>query len=75
MTDNKELRDKITKRLDEYISTNQLSNKDMVHIIEVIGAKLNLMTFSAYARDQGISYNGVKERVARGKVEVMELFK
>lgn len=74
MTDNKELRDKITKRLDEYISTNQLSNKDMVHIIEAVGKYLNLETYSAYARREGISYNGVKDRVAKGKVEVMELF-
>ena len=39
---------------------NELSNDDMVQLIEFAGAFLNLKTIPDYAKDNNISYNGVK---------------
>lgn len=38
-----------------------LSNNDLVQLIEVAGAFLNLQTISDYANSKGLSYNGVKK--------------
>lgn len=38
----------------------ELSNIDLVQLIEVAGAFLNLQTISDYAKAKNISYNGVK---------------
>lgn len=37
-----------------------LSNNDLVQLIEVAGAFLNLQTIPDYANSKGLSYNGVK---------------
>ena len=55
------MKDKILNRLSELIETNQLNNEDLVHIIEHVGSYLNLQTISEYAKDNNISYNGVKK--------------
>ena len=58
---NKLLVNKICSHLSERIENGELSNGDMVQIIEHIGSYLNLMTISDYARQRGISYNGAKK--------------
>ena len=51
----------ICNHLSERIESNQLSNEDCVKIIEHIGSYLNLKTIPDYAKDNKISYNGVKK--------------
>lgn len=54
---------KINKLLNfiaEKFETNQLDNTDLVQIIEHCGDYLNLMSISDYAKENGMSYNGVK---------------
>lgn len=38
----------------------ELSNNDLVQLIEVAGALLNLQTIPDYAKTKNLSYNGVK---------------
>lgn len=38
----------------------QLNNESLVQIIELCGGYLNLQTISNYAKENGMSYNGVK---------------
>ena len=38
----------------------ELSNNDLVQLIEVAGAFLNLQTIPEYAKAKNLSYNGVK---------------
>lgn len=58
---NNELTVKICNRLSDYILEGQLSNTDVVRIIEHAGQYLNLKTITAYADANGKSYNGVKK--------------
>jgi hypothetical protein len=53
--------DTICVHLSERIESNHLSNEDCVRIIEHIGGYLNLKTIPDYAKDNKISYNGVKK--------------
>lgn len=55
-----ELEEKVISRLHNLITENQLSNECLVQIIEVCGLYLNLCTISKYAKDNNMSYNGVK---------------
>ena len=57
----KSLPELIKQRITHYFLENQLSNEDMVQIIEHIGGYLNLKSRSQYAKDFGISYNGAKK--------------
>lgn len=50
----------ICEHLSQRIEADDLSNNDMIQIIEHLGAYLNLMTISDYAKDKKISYNGAK---------------
>lgn len=52
---------KICEHLSQRIVAGELSNADMVQIIEHLGSYLNLQTISDYARDNNISYNGAKK--------------
>ena len=53
-----------TKKLKEFIYnkfvSNELDNDSLVQIIELSGSLLNLKTISDYAKDNNLSYNGVK---------------
>ena len=51
----------LAQRLDKYIHEHEVSNEDMVQIIEVCGSYLNLQTISGYAKKNKLSYNGVKK--------------
>ena len=59
-------------KLKEYISKTamkgELDNDSLVQIIELCGGFLNLKTISQYAKDNNISYNGVKK--CRNVIEV-----
>ena len=43
------------------VETNGVSNEFLVQIIELAGSYLNLKTISAYAKENNMSYNGVKK--------------
>jgi hypothetical protein len=47
--------------IEEKAVSGELSNDDLVQIIELAGSYLNLQTISKYARAYGLSYNGVKK--------------
>jgi hypothetical protein len=54
-----------TEKIKEYIYKvafkGEINNKDLVQIIEVIGNDLlNLQTISEYAKQNNMTYNGVK---------------
>ena len=53
--------DTICNHLSDRIENNELSNEDCVQIIEHVGSYLNLRTIPDYAKDNKISYNGVKK--------------
>jgi len=60
--------EKITEQVAKGTQHNNLSNDDLVQIIELCGAFLNLQTISDYARAEGISYNGAKNNRAVRKL-------
>lgn len=41
--------------------SGEVQNRDLVQIIELCGGFLNLQTVSEYARQNDMSYNGVKK--------------
>lgn len=56
-----ELVSKICNHLSERIENNELSNSDLVQIIEHVGGYLNLRTISDYSKENNLSYNGAKK--------------
>lgn len=50
----------ICEHLSKRIEAGELSNNDIVQIIEYLGGYLNLKTISDYSKEHRISYNGVK---------------
>jgi hypothetical protein len=69
-----ELSEKIKKHLVKRIQENELSNSEMVEIIDTVGMYLNLRTVANYATLENISYNGVLARIKSGKIKEYELF-
>lgn len=56
------MKDKIINRLGELIQNeNGLTNEEIIEIIEFLGNFLNLKTISDYAKENNLSYNGVKK--------------
>lgn len=55
------LSDKILKNIYLGVENDLLSNDDLVHIIEQSGVFLNIQTISDYAKENKMSYNGVKK--------------
>jgi hypothetical protein len=55
-----ELRTKINKNITIGIKQNLISNNDLLQIIEHCEDYLNLKTISDYAKENNMSYNGVK---------------
>ncbi|MCF8218736.1 MAG: hypothetical protein K9J21_07115 [Bacteroidales bacterium] len=45
----------------KYVYTNDFSNEFLVQLIELAGSFLNLQTIPDYARENNLSYNGVKK--------------
>ena len=67
----------IKNRLIECIHNGELENTDLVQIFEHVGKILNLKTLSNYAKDNGITYNGAKVRLAKQEpiiVDDIELY-
>lgn len=72
--DNIELRDKIISHLNTRLQKNELSNNDMIAIIELIGSYCNCATISDYAKQEKISYNGVLDRISKEKIKTVNIF-
>jgi hypothetical protein len=51
----------ICEHLSKRITSEELSNDDLVQIIEHLGAYLNIQTITRYAKENNLSYNGVKK--------------
>jgi len=51
----------ICEHLSTRIENGELSNDDIVQVIEHCGSYLNLCTISKYAKENKMSYNGVKK--------------
>ena len=62
---------KVLNRIAELYASNKLSNDFLVKNIELSGNFLNLVTKSAYSRQFGISYQGVKSTKTR---QIKDLF-
>lgn len=52
---------KLLSFLDEKMYDKSFNNEDLVQFIESVGKYLNLQTLPDYARDNKMSYNGVKK--------------
>jgi hypothetical protein len=51
----------IQQQVHELVVNNKLTNGELVQFIEHLGGYLNLKTIPQYAKEQGLSYNGVKK--------------
>ena len=52
---------KVLTHLSDRIEAGELTNDEIVQIIELLGGYLNLQTIPVYAKENGISYNGAKK--------------
>ena len=50
----------IIQNIENEITNGNLTNADLVQLIEVCGDYLNIRTIPDYAKENGMSYNGVK---------------
>jgi hypothetical protein len=72
MSDQLKIKDNTNKLLafvSEKFEQGELDNDSLVQLIELSGNYLNLQTISKYAKDNELSYNGVKYNR-----EIIELF-
>ncbi len=53
--------EKLQKFIYEKFDKNELSNDDLVQVIELCGMLLNIQTIPDYAKENNMSYNGVKK--------------
>lgn len=53
--------DNLLVKIDGLVKSGDLTNADLVQIIELCGDYLNLKSITDYARDNQMSYNGVKK--------------
>lgn len=60
---------KSLEKLQEAVMKGKISNSGLVQIIEQAGSFLNLQTITQYAKNNRMSYNGVKKHR-----EIIELF-
>jgi hypothetical protein len=52
--------DLLLKFVANKFETNQIDNSTLVQLIELAGSYLNLSTIPDYAKENNLSYNGVK---------------
>jgi len=52
---------KLIEFLDSKMYDGELSNEDLVQFIESVGKYLGLQTIPVYAKENNLSYNGVKK--------------
>jgi hypothetical protein len=64
----------IKEHLGKRLHNSELTNDEMVELIDTIGMYLNLRTVANYATLENISYNGVLARIKSGKIKEYELF-
>lgn len=69
-----ELHNIIKEHLGKRLHNIELTNDEMVSIIDLIGSYLNFCTIANYATINNISYNGVLERIKSGKIKEHTLF-
>ncbi len=69
-----ELHNIIKEHLGNRLHNIELTNDEMVSLIDLIGGYLNLRTVANYATTNKISYNGVLERIKSGKIKEYTLF-
>ena len=62
-----ELEQKVIDRIGCLIQSGDLKQESMVQIIELVGSYLNLRTISQYAKENHLSYNGVKKQKKQEK--------
>jgi len=53
--------DKLIKFVSEKFEAGELDNSSLIEFIQLSGNYLNLMTISDYARENKLSYEGVKK--------------
>lgn len=53
--------DKLLRFILDKFEKEELNNQSLVQIIELAGSFLNLKTISDYAKENKLSYNGVKK--------------
>jgi len=53
--------EKLEKFIYDKFNQNELSNEDLVQFIELCGLLLNIQTIPDYAKENNMSYNGVKK--------------
>ena len=53
--------DKTCDFIEDKFLSSELDNDSLVQIIELCGSMLNLSTISNYAKENNMSYNGVKK--------------
>ena len=58
---NEQLTSTICEHIQQQFESGKLNNDNLVQIIEHIGGLLNLQTISDYAKENSMSYNGVKK--------------
>lgn len=61
---NENLINTICSHIGKRVQNDELSNDDLVQLIEFVGGFLNLKTIPDYAKANGLSYNGVKNNRA-----------
>lgn len=66
-----EFESKVLERLEILVQKNELSNDCLLEIIKMAGSYLNLKTISDYAKENNLSYNGVKK--CRKTVEIFNV--
>ena len=64
----------IKEHLGKRLHNSELTNDEMVELIDTVGMYLNLRTVANYATLENISYNGVLARIKSGKIKEYELF-
>jgi hypothetical protein len=52
---------KLLKFIAEKFESDEIDNESLVQIIELCGGYLNLQTIADYAKNNNLSYNGVKK--------------
>ena len=69
MTKQEENTNKLLNFVGKKFQNNELDNNSLVQFIELCGSYLNIKTISDYAKENNLSYNGVKHHR-----EIKEMF-
>ena len=64
----------INQHLCDLVQKGELTNQNIVSIIDNLASYLNLKTISDYAKAENISYNGVLKRIEKNNIQKYILF-